>query len=232
MSQALRAGLARLDTTTRITLAVLALASGVYTYLGVRELLDGSAMLVFFAAIIYSAAVSIGIYAFWSFLMRFMPHVRDAVSRFLLLIAMGLGAVMIVAMSSWLNAAALAGGAALEQHLATTAEEYQHRPDAAHSNAPAAPCPLPDIAPASSPFRRLAPDEAAGRAPTRTPPSLPAPTPLLAPVTTLLSPSRPHLALLCPEPQSGQGPQRLPERIRKPRRRSWPEGWDSFTRSR
>jgi len=51
-----------LETTTRFALAVLALASGVYTYLGVRGLLDGDANFVFFAAIIYSAAVSVGIY--------------------------------------------------------------------------------------------------------------------------------------------------------------------------
>jgi hypothetical protein len=36
---------------------VLALASGVYTYLGVRGQLDGSASFVFIAAIVYSAAV-------------------------------------------------------------------------------------------------------------------------------------------------------------------------------
>lgn len=157
----LRQAVTSLDVTTRITLAVLALASGVYTYLGVRELLDGSAMLVFFAAIIYSAAVSVGIYAFWSFLMRFMPHVRDAVSRVLLLIAMGLGAVMIVAMSSWLNAAALAGSAALEQHLANKLESFVTDLDKAHSNALAAQSLLPDIQMASLRFSRLAEDERA-----------------------------------------------------------------------
>jgi hypothetical protein len=35
---------------------------------------------------------------------------------------------MIVAMSSWLNAAALAGSAAVEQHLAITLEDYTSRP--------------------------------------------------------------------------------------------------------
>ena len=39
------------ETMTRFALAVLALASGVYTYLGVRGLLDGTATFVFFAAI-------------------------------------------------------------------------------------------------------------------------------------------------------------------------------------
>jgi len=117
MSTALREGITRLEVTSRVTLAVLALASGVYTYLGVRELLNGNATVVFFAAVIYSVAVSVGIYAFWSFLMRLLPHVVDHVGRALLFGAMLLGSLMIIAMSAWLNATALAGAAALEQHL-------------------------------------------------------------------------------------------------------------------
>ena len=81
MSLALRDGVTRLEITTRVTLAILALASGVYTYIGVRELLNGNATLVFFAAVIYSVAVSVGIYAFWTYLMRFMPHVRERAGR-------------------------------------------------------------------------------------------------------------------------------------------------------
>ena len=42
-STALREGVQRLEIMTRVTLGVLALASGVYTYLGVRELLNGNA---------------------------------------------------------------------------------------------------------------------------------------------------------------------------------------------
>ena len=94
---------------TRFALAVLALASGVYTYLGVRDLLDGSATFVFFAAIIYSAAVSVAIYAFWSFMLRFVPLVTSGVQRVGLFVTMGIGCLMIMAMSAWLNAAALAG---------------------------------------------------------------------------------------------------------------------------
>ncbi|MEJ2436358.1 MAG: hypothetical protein P8Y53_25640, partial [Pseudolabrys sp.] len=95
MSLVLRDGISRLEVTTRVTLGILALASGVYTYLGVRDLLNGSATIVFFAAVIYSVAVSVGIYAFWSYLMRFLPHVRHAASRGMLIAAMGLGALMI-----------------------------------------------------------------------------------------------------------------------------------------
>ena len=162
MSIALSEGVKRLEITTRVTLAVLALASGVYTYLGVRELLNGNATVVFFAAVIYAVAVSVGIYAFWTFLMRFAPHVRDHVSRALLFACMLLGSLMIIAMSAWLNASALAGAAAIQQHLATTVQAYTRDLDKAHSNALAAQSLLPDIQLASTRFARLAESERTG----------------------------------------------------------------------
>lgn len=147
------------ETISRFALAVLALASGVYTYLGVRELLDGSASFVFFAAIIYSAAVAVAIYAFWSFMLRFVPLVVSGIQRLALFAVMAIGCVMIIAMSSWLNAAALAGSAALEQHLAVTMEGYVADLDAAHGNALSAQSLLPDVQRASDRFARLADDE-------------------------------------------------------------------------
>lgn len=159
MSQVLRGGITRLETMTKFTLATLALASGIYTYLGVRSLLEGSPMAVFFAAIVYSAAVSVGIYAFWTYLMRFLPHVRQAASRRLMYLAMALGACMILAMSAWLNAAALAGAAALEQHMATATEEYQQKLDQAHANALASQGLLPDIQLAAQRFSVLSDQE-------------------------------------------------------------------------
>lgn len=149
-----------LQTMTRFALAVLALASGVYTYLGVRSLLDGSATQVFLAAIVYSSAVSVGIYAFWTYLMRFFPLMRDGVRRLALVAIMMLGSAMIIAMSSWLNAAALAGSAALEQHLAVTLEDYASDLDRAHARALSSQSLLPDVARASERFKRLASDEA------------------------------------------------------------------------
>ena len=162
MSTALREGITRLEVTSRVTLAVLALASGVYTYLGVRELLNGNATVVFFAAVIYSVAVSVGIYAFWSFLMRLLPHVLDHVGRALLFGAMLLGSLMIIAMSAWLNATALAGAAALEQHLAMTLQSYTRDLDQAHRYALAAQSLLPDIQMASQRFGQLAEAEKTG----------------------------------------------------------------------
>ena len=138
---------------------MLALASGIYTYLGVRGILDGSATFVFFAAITYSAAVSVAIYAFWSFMLRFVPLVISGTQRVGLFLTMAVGCVMIIAMSSWLNAAALAGSAALEQHLAVTLEGYVADLDAAHGNALSAQSLLPDVQRASDRFARLAEDE-------------------------------------------------------------------------
>ena len=107
----IRAGIANLETATHFALATLALASGVYTYLGVRSLLDGTTTQIFLAAVVYASAVSVGIYIFWAYLMRFLPLIRETAGRLMLLAVMALGSAMIIAMSSWLNAAALAGSA-------------------------------------------------------------------------------------------------------------------------
>src|SRR6195952_2150010 len=155
-------GVARLEVTLKLTTAILALAAGVYTYLGVRELLNGSPTTVFFAAVIYSVAVSVGIYAFWVFLMQFMPHVVSRTGRAMMFGCMLLGSLMIVAMSSWLNASALAGAAAIQQHLSITVQNYTRDLDTANTNAIAAQSLLPDIQLASSRFARLADAERVG----------------------------------------------------------------------
>jgi hypothetical protein len=158
-ARTLRNHISSLETMTRFVLATLALASGVYTYLGVRSLLDGSATMVFFAAIIYSASVSVGMYGFWTYMIRFLPELREGASRLWMLVMMAIGSAMIIAMSSWLNAAALAGSAAVEQHLAVTLEGYTADLDQANSNAIGALSLLPDIQRASERFARLAEDE-------------------------------------------------------------------------
>ena len=127
-----------LDTFTGTALGVLATASGIYTYLGVSSLLDDSGAFSVFAAVAYSVAVSVGIFVFWSYLMRLLPAMRTASQRIALSFAMCLGSLAIIAMSSWLNAAALAGTAAVEQHLARTVQDYEGALEEAHSIAVAA----------------------------------------------------------------------------------------------
>src|SRR3981081_4828221 len=155
-------GVTRLEGTRKRTTATRALAAGVYPYLGVRELLNGTPGMVFFAAVIYSVAVSVGIYAFWVFLMHFMPHVTYRGGRGLMVGCLLLGSLMIVAMSSWLNASALAGAPGIQQHLAITVQNYTRDLDTANSNAIAAQGLLPDIQLASSRFAKLADSERAG----------------------------------------------------------------------
>ncbi|GAA6159198.1 hypothetical protein NBRC116589_13720 [Ruegeria sp. HU-ET01832] len=117
--------LAWLDTFTPAALGVLAIASGIYTYLGVSSLLEDNGAVSFFAAVAYSIAVSVGIFVFWSYMLRLLPSMRTASGFIGLTISTIVGSVAIIAMSSWLNAAALAGSAAVEQHLENTVRDYQ-----------------------------------------------------------------------------------------------------------
>ncbi|WP_235829700.1 hypothetical protein [Frigidibacter oleivorans] len=151
-----------LDSFTGTALGVLSAASGIYTYLGVRTLLDGSGVWTTFAALSYSIAVSVGIFVFWSYMMRLLPAVRTAAARVGLFLSMGLGCLAIVAMSSWLNAAALAGSAAVEQHLATTVQTYQAALERAQSNAVAGQGLARDVSRVSQSFGDLSEQEAGG----------------------------------------------------------------------
>ncbi|MFW2542095.1 hypothetical protein ACN2XU_05590 [Primorskyibacter sp. 2E107] len=151
-----------LDTFSGTALGVLSVASGIYTYLGVSSLLDQNGAMSVFAAIAYSVAVSVGIFVFWSYLMRLFPAVRTARARVGLLGAMGLGSLAIIAMSSWLNAAALAGSAAVEQHLAETVQDYQSALERAHEIALSGQALERDVARVRQSFEDLSEQEAAG----------------------------------------------------------------------
>lgn len=151
-----------LDSFSGTALGVLAVASGIYTYLGVSSLLDENGAMSIFAAIAYSVAVSVGIFVFWSYMLRLFPAVRTARARTGLLCAMGLGSLAIVAMSSWLNAAALAGSAAVEQHLAKTVQDYQSSLERAHELALTGQALQRDVARVRQSFEDLSEQEAEG----------------------------------------------------------------------
>jgi len=161
-AQELEGHLGWLDGFTSAALAVLAVASGIYTYLGVSSLLDDNGALSFFAAISYSIAVSVGIFVFWSYLMRLLPAVRSNASRLGLVLSMLAGSGAIIAMSSWLNAAALAGAAAVGQHLAITVQNYQSSLERSHTIALSAQGLERDIARVRQSFEDLSEQEATG----------------------------------------------------------------------
>jgi len=151
-----------LDSFSGTALGVLSVASGIYTYLGVSSLLDENGAMSVFAAIAYSTAVSVGIFVFWSYMMRLFPAVRTAKARVGLMATMALGSLAIVAMSSWLNAAALAGPAAVEQHLAKTVQDYQTALERAHETALTGQALERDVARVRQSFEDLSEQEAAG----------------------------------------------------------------------
>ena len=151
-----------LETFTSAALGILAVASGIYTYLGVSSLLEDNGALNFLAAMSYSIAVSVGIFVFWSYMMRLLPAMRNFRSVIGLTIAMAIGSLCIVAMSSWLNAAALAGSAAVEQHLDRTVETYQKDLERAHSIALAGQNLKRDVDRAKDNFKSLSQLEADG----------------------------------------------------------------------
>jgi len=159
----LEAHLTWLDTFSGTALGVLASASGIYTYLGVSSLLDDNGAMSAFAAIAYSVAVSVGIFVFWSYMLRLFPAVRSARARVGLMGTMALGSLAIIAMSSWLNAAALAGSAAVEQHLAETVQEYQTSLERAHEVALSAQGLERDVARVRQSFEDLSEQEATGQ---------------------------------------------------------------------
>lgn len=151
-----------LDSFTPLALGVLSAASGIYTYLGVSGLLEDQGALTFFAALAYSLAVSVGIFVFWSYMLRLVPSMTHAGGLIGMGIATLVGSLAIVAMSSWLNAAALAGSAAVEQHLARTVQDYTGAVERAHANAVAGQSLSRDVARARSSFEDLSELERSG----------------------------------------------------------------------
>ncbi|RED18732.1 hypothetical protein [Pontivivens insulae] len=158
----LRGHLAALETFTPLALAILAIASGIYTYLGVSGLLEQTGAMSLFAAVAYSIAVSVGIFVFWSYILRLLPSMTTMAGRIGLSVATLAGSLAIIAMSSWLNAAALAGSAAVEQHLAETVQDYQSALETANANALAAQGLAQDVARARDSFVALSEQEASG----------------------------------------------------------------------
>jgi hypothetical protein len=154
--------LAWLNTFTPAALGVLAIASGIYTYLGVTSLLEDTGAMSFFAAVAYSVAVSVGIFVFWSYMLRLLPSMRTAGGFIGLTVSTMVGSLAIIAMSSWLNAAALAGSAAVEQHLDRTVRDYQTALEQAHDIALSAQALQREVRRARDAFAALAEQERSG----------------------------------------------------------------------
>lgn len=162
ISNELQGHLKSLDTFTPAALGVLSTASGIYTYLGVSTLLDDTGILSVVAAVAYSTAVSVGIFVFWSYLLRLLPSMASSRGYLGLSLAGVIGSCAIIAMSSWLNATALAGSAAVEQHLGKTITEYQKGLETANKIAISAQSLKEEVKRSARTFENLAEQEKEG----------------------------------------------------------------------
>ena len=109
-----------LSTLRLVTLIVrwgLAIASGVYTFVGISPLLEPGASRNFVAALLFAIVITGGIGAFWMWQVTVLPETRDPRRVRLMLIGLVAGMLTIAGISSWPNASALGGAAALDHHL-------------------------------------------------------------------------------------------------------------------
>jgi hypothetical protein len=95
-------------------------------------------------------------------MLRLLPAMRNAGGLIGLTISMMVGSLAIIAMSSWLNAAALAGSAAVEQHLEHTVRDYQSALEQAHDIALSAQALRQEVRRAREAFEALAEQERSG----------------------------------------------------------------------
>lgn len=151
-----------LDTFTSVALAILATASGIYTYLGVSSLLEQTGHMSLLAGVAYSIAVSVGIFVFWCYILRLLPAMRNPSGYIGMTVSTVIGSLAIIAMSSWLNAAALAGSAAVELHLDRTVRDYQSALEQSHEIALSGQALEREVRRAREHFEALANQEKAG----------------------------------------------------------------------
>jgi ribosomal protein S8E len=95
-------------------------------------------------------------------MLRLLPSMRSAGGFIGLTVSTIVGSLAIIAMSSWLNAAALAGSAAVEQHLELTVRDYQTALEQAHDIAISAQALGREVRRAREAFEALAEQERSG----------------------------------------------------------------------
>lgn len=138
MRKSIASTLDRVGPPTQAALAVLATASGAYTYKGAAVLLspDGMDWWTKSFALVFAMAVTAAIWVFWIYVFCFIPYLRSKLGRAALVaVVLLIGAPMIFAMSSWLNAIALFGTSAREQDLAGALVVYETVLDASDRRA-------------------------------------------------------------------------------------------------
>jgi hypothetical protein len=108
----------------------------------------------------------VGIFVFWKWALAVVPRIRGPQRGLIAAVTMAIGMAAVVAMSSWLNAAALAGPAALEHHFSQALQAYEEALDEAQRKVLAANKLMPEIRADAARFEALSEAETRGEGPT------------------------------------------------------------------
>jgi hypothetical protein len=107
-----------------IVIGIISLASGYYTLLGVLAVIPDDGWAVRAGALIFSVSVTAMSFMMWEFLATSIPMLRGWKKLRAWLIAL-MWALAVICISSWLNAAGLAGAAAQEKLMAKRLETVE-----------------------------------------------------------------------------------------------------------
>lgn len=132
--------------------------SGYFTYQGAVLVLDQAAMQGGFSlsAFIFSTGVTAALFLFWRYALAIVPTMNTKNTRWLGLGIIGIGALFIVALSSWMNVMALAGAGAMEAHMRGSMQVHEVALQRAYTQAKAVEKMVPDLELAANRYRDLA----------------------------------------------------------------------------
>jgi len=143
---------------TDAVLLTLSGVSGYFTYQGAVLVLDQAAMHGRFSpsAFIFSTGVTAALFLFWRYALAIVPTMNTKKTRWLGLGIVGIGALFIVALSSWMNVMALAGAGAMEAHMRGSMQAHEVALQRAFAQAKAVEKLAPDFELAANRYRDLA----------------------------------------------------------------------------
>lgn len=143
-------------------LVVLALVSTYFSFLGAELLADaaGISWLNRSNAVIYAIGIGSAVYTFWAIALRVVPSLPAGRFRIAGMCITAAGCLFLVALSSWLNVAGLAGPAALDTHMSRTIIAYEQSVSEAYGQARQTEQLVSDLKSHARRFRSLSEDEA------------------------------------------------------------------------
>tara|TARA_R110002167_G_scaffold186979_6_gene388118 strand:- start:875 stop:2089 length:1215 start_codon:yes stop_codon:yes gene_type:complete len=161
MDPSLQSFLGKIKGKIETLLIILALVSMYFSFLGAELLADagGISWLNRSNAVIYAIGIGAAVYTFWAIAMRIVPTLPAGRYRYAGMCITAAGCLFLVALSSWLNVAGLAGPAALDTHMIGQISAYEEATASAYGRARQAEQLIGDLKAHSRRFQSLSEDE-------------------------------------------------------------------------